>query len=352
MEQSNNQGSLLELIEDASKSVEKLNEAKENELKKEQRKELPRLMTAAELLNSSIPMIECLAGDVIFPKGMLSIIYGPSGCNKSTLLRYLAIAIVTRLKQFLGLEFHLQHHAVLYVTTEDGHRATKSFLLKLVDKSTPGIENLHLLFYSDNLYNDIIALFEKGIMVDAIIFDAWGDLCKDDRNDGTQVRNWLDPYCVLAIQYDFALIVVHHNGKGKENHMPSKHNLIGSQSLEAKARLAIEMRVDNVNPNLRHLCFTKGNFLPPDYLKESFVVELNPGDFTFKNTGDRTPFEDLVKNSHEDADKERFIAALKMEQSGMTQEQIAVKMKYSNSGGVSKLLTRGKGKGWDKNIPE
>jgi len=86
---------------------------------------------------------------------------------------------------------------------------------------------------------------------------------------------------------------LHHTGKRTENLEPSKNNAIGSQGFEAKMRLVLELRLDRAEPDLRHLCIVKGNYLPQFEKTASYVVSMDDN-FVFSDTGNRVQFDELV----------------------------------------------------------
>ena len=59
-------------------------------------------------------------------------------------------------------------------------------------------------------------------------------------------------------------------------------------------RLVIELRKDLNNPNLRHLCIVKGNYLPQSAKESSIVLEMDEN-MVFTATGDRVPLGNLKK---------------------------------------------------------
>ena len=139
---------------------------------------------------------------------------------------------------------------------------------------------------------------------------------------------------------------LHHTGKRTENYEPSKNNTLGAQGFEAKMRLVMELRKDAVQPQYRHLCIVKGNYLPQKMKSESFVLQFSEDDFNFTNTGDRTPFEMLVKSA-DNADKTKYQQAKELRDGGHNYEKIAELLGYANKGSVSKLFDRAEKYGWE-----
>ena len=96
------------------------------------------------------------------------------------------------------------------------------------------------------------------------------------------------------------------------------------------------------------MCIVKGNYLPANYKRESFVLQFDEPNFHFTNTGERVPFELLVKSVNTEQDKEKWQQAKELTDKGLTYEAIANIMGFASKGTISKLLKKGTEKGWDK----
>lgn len=156
-------------------------------------------------------------------------------------------------------------------------------------------------------------------------------------NEGNQVRLFLNLYSRLANKYQCLIIFLHHCGKRTENFMPSKHNLLGSQAFEAKMRLVLELRSDVADKTAKHLCCVKGNYLSAVYKTES--IKLLFSEFlTFRETGERVPFESLVPISGDEDEKYDMVMQLRSE--GRTFDEIAKVIGYKDKSGVSKFIAR------------
>ena len=107
----------------------------------------------------------------------------------------------------------------------------------------------------------------------------------------------------------------------------------------------MELRADPINIHFRHLCIVKGNYLPASMKKESYVLEFNEDLFTFSFTGERTPFDMLVKQN-EDPRKAKYLQARAMKEQDYNYEQIAEKIGYESKGSISKLIAKGEENGW------
>jgi RecA-family ATPase len=183
-----------------------------------------------------------------------------------------------------------------------------------------------------------------------VIIDCFSDAYGGDLKDTQKIRTYLHPFQELAQKHQCLILFLHHTGKRTENYEPSKNNLLSGQGFEAKMRLVIELRADLMNPNFRHLCIVKGNYLPASYKKESYVLKFDEQNFTFTNTGERTPFELLIKQVESDNGKAKFEQASELKSKGYTYDQIAEQLGFSSKGTISKLFDKAEKMGWKSNV--
>jgi RecA-family ATPase len=336
MEQLNGNGSLLELIEDASQSI--------NNLAKE--KEQSKWRTGTELMQAGIESIPCLVEPLI-PKTGIAIFGGSSDTGKSTFLRLLVIAIVSGADSFLGWKLCTTYKRALFIATEDDENAIKYLIKKQAANCPPDkLKELYYLFdYDPATLVDECKKFAEQKPVDLIVVDCFSDAFGGKLMDTNDVRRYLNLYKPLS--ENCTVIFLHHTGKRTENYEPNKNNLLSGQGLEAKARLVIELRLDHINPRLRHLCITKGNYLSSSFKRESFELDFDENNFTFTNTGRRIPFEDLVREQNDEG-KSKYLQASELRAQGKSFEEIAPLVGYTGKGSVSKLFKKAKQKGWDK----
>jgi hypothetical protein len=132
------------------------------------------------------------------------------------------------------------------------------------------------------------------VPADLVVLDALGDLYGGNLNASNDVRRFLTDYSNITQKHGCLVLFMHHTGKRTDEREPSKHNLLGSQGLEAKMRVAFELRADPYSPELRHLCVLKGNYLPSEVKAASYVLRFDEN-LLFHNTGQRAAFSDLVK---------------------------------------------------------
>lgn len=303
-------------------------------------------ITGEDLLLSEIKEIPTLVSPFLQQTG-LACLAGSSDTGKSTILRQLAISIVSGESEFLGFPINARHKSVIYVPTEDLERET-AFLLSRQTQNLKAeqLANLRFIFSIENLYDELDKHLNRK-PADLVIIDCFSDAYGGDLKDTQKIRNYLHPYQELAGKQNCLILFLHHTGKRTENLEPSKNNLLSGQGFEAKMRLVIELRADQFNPMQRHFCIVKGNYLPANIKKESYLLSFDENTFLFKNLGERIPFEMLVKNPNSDNRKEKYFQALKLKNEGLSYDQIAEKIGYANKGSISKLFSIAKSLGWD-----
>jgi hypothetical protein len=274
----------------------------------------PGLFSAEELLNRKIENIPWLL-DPLFPKVGLCAIAGSSDTGKSSFLRQFAISVCAGASDFLGFRLNLAHKRAIYLSSEDDDNAI-SFLLSKANKErqlpSGRFKNLTFIFDTQNVLLTIHDVLSTK-PVDVVVIDCFSDLYGRSMNDTNQVRTFLNDYSQLAQKFKCLIIFLHHTGKRTDELAPSKHNLLGSQGFEAKMRLVIELRADVMEPDLRHLCIVKGNYLSKEYKTESYILKFNEN-LMFSNTGQRKPFTELTDNKPELKEQVRKLKSEGMQQ--------------------------------------
>jgi len=285
------------------------------------------MYSATELLNRNIKEIPCLL-EPMFPKVGLCGFAGSSDTGKSSFLRQLAISVSIGETDFLGFKLNAECKKAIYVTTEDDEFAVSYLLYKSNKEKQLNPElysGLLFIFDTHNLLEKLEDQLSKQ-KSDLVIIDAFTDLYGKSMNDTNQVRTFLNQYSQLAQKHKCLIIFLHHTGKRTEELAPSKHNLLGSQGFEAKMRLVIELRNDNTEPDKRHLCIVKANYLPKEYKTESFVLHFNEN-LHFSMTGEKRLFEELKSNNKIELKE----MVRKMKEEGKTQTEIGKELKISQS---------------------
>ncbi len=306
-------------------------------------------ITGEQLLLSDVKEIPCLVEPFLQQTG-LACLAGSSDTGKSSILRQLAVSIVTGETDFIGFKINAKHRSVIYVSTEDLERETAYLLFRQSKKHTPKmLHGLRFIFDITGLYSEL----DKRLTIkpaDLVIIDCFADAYGSDLKDTQRIRTFLHPFQELAQKHQCLILFLHHTGKRTENFEPSKNNLLSGQGFEAKMRLVIELRADLMNPSFRHLCIVKGNYLPASFKKESYALKFDEQNFTFTNTGERIPFELLVKQADPDNGKAKYEQAKELKERGNSYEQIANAIGYNSKGSVSKLFEKAKKQSWDSTV--
>lgn len=258
-----------------------------------------KIRRASDLIKRGVQEIPMLFAPV-FPRKGVALFAGSSDAGKSMLLRNMAISVSTG-RDFLGWKYKGVHRSCIFVATEDDEDAT-SYLLSKHEKTyrdaVDDLQNLRFMFNSENIVSELD--YELSIEpADLVIVDAYSDVFDGkEQNNAAQTRAFINKFKVLAERYQCLFLFLHHTGKRTEDLAPSKNNFVGSQSLEASVRLGIELRVDRMNPEQRHFCIVKGNYLGSQYKQSSFVLKMDEN-FVFTETGDRIAFDSLALNPNQ-----------------------------------------------------
>lgn len=257
------------------------------------------VISAYELLMRPNTEIETLWKPFL-PFGTLTLLYGASDTGKSMFLRNLCLAVVGRKKSFCGFELNPKHGAALYLATEDDEGLTTS-ALRAAQVVLGNFEDAKRLLFTFDAETDIAAFLEK-TPCDIVVIDCFTDTMTHGKlNDAQDVREIAGHYATIAKEFNCSVVLLHHSGKRAEDGAPSKHNGVGSQSLQAKCRAAYEFRADNDDATLRHFCCTKGNFLPSEYKHQSYSLRFHEDTLTFSDvrnldgTHTRKNFQELAK---------------------------------------------------------
>lgn len=283
-----------------------------------------------QLLSNDIKEIPRLVEPILHRVGLAAFV-GSSDVGKSSLLRDLAISVVTGM-DFLGWKVNPIHHSAIYVSTEDDQMSISS-LLKMQNKDygfiPEDLENLVFIFETDNLLERLENELKKKL-VDLIIIDAFADLFTAELYKTNEVRAFLNQYNQLAQRYGCLIIFLHHTRKSSEELQPSKNNSLGSQGFEAKMRFMAEIKSNIQSPAKKHFCIVKGNYLPNEFKTKSFDI-LFTENLTFKSLGTRTPFDKLnkVEESYESLEIE-YDNINYLRNSGLTLREIGLKFNVSH----------------------
>ncbi|WP_299819462.1 AAA family ATPase [uncultured Pontibacter sp.] len=302
-------------------------------------------VTGEQLLLEDVQEMEYLVYPLL-PKTGVAAVAGASDTGKSMFLRDLAIKLVAGEDTFLDFPLSPSHKSCVYVSSEDGKEAT-AFLLQRQAScyDHEALRNLRFIFDFEELLPMLDAALDNR-PADLVVVDCFSDVYSGDLKDTQKMRAFLNPYQKLAEKHKCLVLFLHHTSKRTEQNEPSKNNLLSGQGFEAKMRLVIEFRADSNDPNRRHLCIVKGNYLSSNFKNESFVLNFDQQNFTFSNSGERTPFELLVKHPDSDKAREKYEQARQLKEQGLAYDEIASQIGYANRGSVSKLFDKAAKLGW------
>lgn len=303
-------------------------------------------ITGEMLLMQKIEQIPCLV-EPFLQQTWLACLAGSSDTGKSSILRQLAVPVATGKECFLDFKLNTVHNGAIYVTTEDLQRETAYLLNRQTQGHTPTqLKRLRFVFDVVDLLKELDRRLTRQ-PADLVVIDCFADAFGGDLKDTQRIRTYLQPYQDLALKHQCLVLFLHHTSKRTEAYEPSKHNLLSGQGFEAKMRLVIELRADSSDPYLRHLCKVKGNYLPANCKRESYVLRFDEETFTFANTGERTPFELLIRQDVDNA-MAKYQRAYELHQQGHNYDTIAQVIGCKSKSSVSSLFEKAKKMQWDK----
>jgi archaellum biogenesis ATPase FlaH len=286
------------------------------------------ICTLGELLDNPATEIPQLIAPLLPRKG-IAMLAGSSDTGKSSFLRQLALAIALNKPAFLDFAIQAVHHNAICVSTEDNDEAIGPLLKKqLAGQTIPeqARNRLRFVFNTDFLLTRLDLMLTQS-PADLVIVDALGDIYDGSLNQSNEVRRFIADYSKLASKYGCLILFMHHTGKRTENLKPSKNNLLGSQGLEAKMRIVLELRLDANNPQLRHLCILKGNYLPQELKSKSYLLHFDEN-LVFHNTNELIPLGELAKKQEDNLDdSELWEKAKLLLEEGHSYEQTAAMLR-------------------------
>lgn len=300
-------------------------------------------VSATWLMEQNIEPMEYLLEPLLPKCGLVSLV-GSSDSGKSSFLRGLAMAVSAGRWEHIGMQLHTRSQRVIYVSTEDDSRAVANLLHKQNEElrmSRNDLAGLRFIFDTDKLYERLSAMLSEHTY-DLVILDAFSDLYQGALNENNKVRGFLQQYHELAQQHSTLIMFLHHTGKRTEALMPSKHNSIGSQGFEAKMRLMIELRTDQQDSSLRHLCVVKGNYLSSEWKKQSLVLQFSEN-LNFTNTGRREEFYRLRQLEPDEKSIERenkYGQVMDLLAEGKSYREIAEMMGYKSKNSITQIIQR------------
>ncbi|MFV0598881.1 MAG: AAA family ATPase [Bacteroidales bacterium] len=325
------QSSIAEEFEKFKKKIER-----DNSIKEEPEEDCI-IVSGEQLLNDDIKEIPMLIPPLFHRIG-IALFIGSSDIGKSTLMRQLCISDVAEI-DFCGMKVYPKYHRAIICSGEDDEISISS-LLKKQNKDfhlkPEQLANLIFIFDTYNLVERLEEELQKN-RVDVIVIDPFTDMFSSDLYKAVDVRLYLNQFSRLARIYECLIIFLHHTRKGAENFTPSKNNALGSQSIEAKVRLALEFKANLNNPTLRHLCPVKGNYIPSE-MKRSSIDLIFTDNLTFKPAGTTTPFDKINTNEVNLSTLEaEYKEIISLKEQGLNYREIGVKFGVSHSTIISRM---------------
>ncbi len=262
------------------------NSENSNDLKSIVRK---RLLTGSEAIDcyDQSKKYEDLVEGIFRFKGMAALV-GESDAFKSTFARNLALAIVNKEKEFIGRKLSRDDRSVLYVSTEDSVEDTGELLKRHAAITTlqyplrRNLDKLHFMFDTYNIateLDDYLSVFPCKL----VIIDCFGDTFEGDSNALSPVRSYFKPLKRLTDKHKCLILFIHHKNKQSANREMSKHNISGSQAFEAKMRVVLELKPDEKESDVFHLCFLKANRMSRAEKAITYPVRFIESSLTFVN---------------------------------------------------------------------
>jgi hypothetical protein len=250
--------------------------------------------TGKQILDLQIKEVPKLVEPIFLRSGIVSLA-GSSDVGKSYLLLQLADAVINGRSTFIDFPLHVRHQAAIYVSTEDDDYSLSPRLMNLSkgQADTSAYQNLRVIYETTDLVTRLDGLLQEH-PADIVIIDTFTDIYDGDMNQANRVRAFLQPFKQLATKHTTLVVFNHHCGKKNDERAPHKDNLLGSQGFESSMRAVAELRRDFKQPDVRHLCIVKANYLGEEYKNASYELRFTFED-GFKTTGDRVAFDRLTK---------------------------------------------------------
>jgi len=241
--------------------------------------------TLEELLELDVTEIPFLV-DKLIPKESITFIAGSSDVGKSLFYTQLALLLILDKKEFVGFKINSKYKRVILASTEDGAVAISSRIRKQLNGATIETnirKRMTVLTTSTNLESRIEKLLKEQ-KSDLVVIDAFADVYGGDINTSNQVRAFLNNFTRLSREYQCAVLIVHHIGKGKEKQGANKSHLLGSVGIEGKARQVIVLSQPDLHSHKRHLSIVKGNYVSLEDKKKTFVFDFDSHTLTYSKS--------------------------------------------------------------------
>lgn len=233
----------------------------------------------------------------ILPSTNIVGLIGGSDVGKSLFTLHFSINYILG-KDFMG--FKVQGgKKVLFCSLEDDKKSLNKRLKKMMnglsnEEKEVVKKNLFYSFNSDgNVKEDIFYYLDKHPDTGMVIIDPLGELMPGiDVNNFTQIREGMQFLSHISQKYNLLSIYIHHISKAAESSSQvDKKNTLGSQAIEAKSRVLIEMK--STKSGIIQIAIVKGNDIDSIFKAPNAgrILKLNKHSLLFKPV-DR-PFKNL-----------------------------------------------------------
>lgn len=245
--------------------------------------------TSKEILESS-KSLDFIIEDFL-PKSNLMGLIGGSDTGKSLLLLQFSICYILN-KPFLGAQVN-GGKKVIFFSFEDEINSLKKRLSKLLHGFTQTEKEIvgdRLIFeldpegFEDKAANLIEANTDTGI----IIIDPLTEILNGaDMSNPSSVREQMHKLNKISLRHDLTVIFINHVTKSaEESGKLNKSNSIGSQAIESKSRVMLEMkkRLKGIGSPLIELGIVKGNDIDEKFKSSggSICLKFNSETFWFE----------------------------------------------------------------------
>ena len=260
-----------------------------------------------ELVEMDIPPQNNLWGP-FFSKSGLQVLAGVPDGGKSMFCLNLSLSIAMKQDTFHDLPLNWKHGRTLFIETEDYHEE----VAKRVKKQIASYKNAELDDSSFILLSPSLAGREskeaffirvKKILtdkpVDLVVVSSLGDVFMgNDSNNNMQMRETASYFDGIAREFNTLVLLIHHVNKSAYDKNPSQGGIQGGSGLLQKVRLAASLNTGQ--DGIKYFSIVKGNQVPKSEKEKALVLEFDEDTFTFQNTGNRVPLDEIIQHSSKD----------------------------------------------------
>lgn len=260
-------------------------------------------MEVLELCNNTDYII-----DSILPNSNLIGLIGGSDTGKSLFFLQFGINYILN-RSFLGFDVN-GGKKVLFFSFEDDPGSIKKRLGKMMSHFTEiekkvVCERLYFEFDPDGLEQKIDEHMEIHPDTGVILLDPLTEVFQGvDINSPSSTRGNMQFLKRASAKYNIAIFFIHHTNKSSEESSKlSKTNSLGSQGIEAKSRLMVEMKKkSNLLSDFIELGIVKGNDVNEKYKvpKRTLKLKLNLETLCFEVLDSQSP--NYVQNKKNEID--------------------------------------------------